>query len=141
MALLRLDRSYEQVASTCGVPQHRLRVFFDDSPAAWIITDAHAVVVDANHAAELIFRRPLSAMRRTKLSGLISKADRPEFRHMAANLLFAPFAPSRPLALEPSIGANVEVVFKATMMADSTGEPEFISWMFIECSSAGDDLL
>lgn len=140
MAALRFDRSFQKVASTCGVPQHRLRGLFDDSPAPWIITDPHAVVVDANHAAELIFRRSLSTLRHTRLSSFISRNDRSEFRHMAANLLSAPFSLSRPLALEPSSGAKVEVLFKATMMTDSTGAPEFISWMFIECPSAGDDL-
>ena len=108
------------------------RRIFDDAPAAWIFTTPQCLVLDANRAAEAIFVRPLASFRNKPLRLLIALSDRAIFSSMSSNLFTFPFNSSRPLAIQPLKGEEIDVIFRAALMRTPGGEPEFISWIFME---------
>ena len=108
---------------------------FAEAPAACIVTDPGCMVLDANTAAQEMLAGPLTALRNKPFRLLVALSDRSAFAAMATDMLLFPFNSSRPLCMKPLIGLDVDVLFKAALMRTEDGEPEFISWMFIETPS------
>ena len=109
-----------------------LRLLFDEAPAACIVTDSACLVIDANRAAETMLLQPRSGMLDKPFQRMIAVSDRQTFEKIAADMLLSVFDTSRPLCMKPHTGAEVDVLFKARMVRNMDGDPEFISWVFLE---------
>lgn len=116
-----------------------LSAYFDEAPAACIITDSACIVVDANHAAEMMLMRPLACMRDKPFHLMVARSDKMNFDLIIADMLTAVFETSRPLCMQPMNGPEVNVLFKAKVLQRPKGSPQLISWVLLE--SLGADLI
>jgi PAS domain S-box-containing protein len=108
------------------------RLLFEEAPAACVVTDSACLVIDANRAAERILLQPLSGMLDKPFQRMIAVSDQPTFEKIVSDLLLSIFNVSRPLCMKPRTGAEVDVLFKASMIRNNDGDPQFISWIFLE---------
>jgi len=115
---------------------------FDLAPAAYIVTDGHLVIDNANSAAVRLLRRPLEDLVGKPLLKFVEAGERPVFRKMVTESLIANKQLVQPLSLEPVPGGVEEVLYSASVEHDAQGSVSAIFWLFIEGFEGGQgDLL
>lgn len=110
---------------------------FDLAPGAYIVTDDHLVIDDANRAAVKLLRRPLDEVIGKPLLKFVEPSERNVFRKMVAESLIAKKQLVQPLSLEPVPGDVSDVLYSASVVHDSAGNVRAIHWLFIERFEGG----
>jgi PAS domain S-box-containing protein len=115
---------------------------FELAPAAYIVTDAHCVIQDANSAAGRLLRKPLVQLVGKPLEMFIEPGERAVFREMVSESLIARKQLVQPLSLQPAPGEDVEVLYSAAVVHDGKGNVTALHWLLIEGFDGGQgDLL
>jgi len=115
---------------------------FDEAPAAYVVTGATHLIVDANGAAQRMFNRPLDQLRGKPLNLFVSTSDRQIFRTLITDIEAADDTVVRPLSIGPDREMDKDVIFSARAMRGPDGNVEGIYWLFVASLLAGDtDLL
>jgi len=115
---------------------------FDDAPAAYVVTGAAHLIVDANGAAQRMFNRPLDQLRGKPLNLFVSTSDRHIFRTLITDIEAADDTVVRPLSIGPDREMGKDVIFCARAMRGPDGNVEGIYWLFVASLFAGEtDLL
>jgi len=108
------------------------RELFELAPAAYIVTDPHCVIEDANTAAAGLFNRPVDELIGKPLTMFVEPRERPIFQSMVTESLKAVKQLVQPLTLEPVSGNEVEVLFSACVVHDASGGVRTIHWLLVE---------
>ena len=105
---------------------------FELAPGAYIVTDGHLVIEDANSAAVRLFRTPFDELLGKPLLMFVEGGERTVFRTMVTESLIARKQLVQPLSLEPVPGAVEDVLYSACVVHDEKGNVSAIHWLFIE---------
>src|SRR5215212_8842150 len=79
--------TYEQGHGPHGSLDETLRYFmrvFEEAPSAYLVTDPHLIITNANAAAQRLFGRAVSRLKGKPMSLLIAESDRETFRRIIA---------------------------------------------------------
>jgi len=115
---------------------------FELAPAAYIVTDGHLVIDNANSAAVKLLRKPLDELVGKPLLKFVEPGERTVFRTMVTESLIANRQLVQPLSLEPVPGGVEEVLYSACVEHDAKGNVSAIYWLFIQGFEGGQgDLL
>lgn len=115
---------------------------FELAPAAYIVTDVHLAIEDANTAAVKLLRRQLDQLIGKPLTMFVEPGERAVFHRMVTESLIALKLLVQPLTLQPVSGEKVEVLCSARVVHDSKGTVSTIHWLLIEGFEGGEgDLL
>ncbi|MEO7683155.1 MAG: PAS domain-containing protein [Gemmatimonadaceae bacterium] len=110
---------------------------FELAPAAYIVTDAHLAIEDANTAAVKLLRSPLGELMGRTLTSFVEQGERAIFQRMVNESLIALKQLVQPLTLEPVSGDEVEVLYSACVVHDTKGGVSAIHWLLIEGFEGG----
>lgn len=110
---------------------------FELAPAAYIVTDAHLAIEDANTAAVKLLRSPLGELMGRTLTSFVEQGERAVFHRMVTESLIALKQLVQPLTLEPVSGDKVEVLYSACVVHDANGGVSAIHWLLIEGFEGG----
>jgi PAS domain S-box-containing protein len=113
------------------------RELFELAPAAYIVTDLHLVIQDANSAAVRLLRRPLDHLLGKPLVMFVEPGERAVFRSMVSESLIARKQLVQPLTLQPAPGEEMEVLYSAAVVHDPQGKVMAIHWLLIEGFEGG----
>jgi PAS domain-containing protein len=105
---------------------------FELAPAAYIVTDAHCVIEDANTAAAKLLRRQLDQLIGKPLTTFVEPSEREVFHRMVTESLIALKQLVQPLTLQPVSREQVEVLYSACVVHDAEGSISAIHWLLIE---------
>ena len=118
---------------------HYFTRVFEEAPAAYVITDPHLLITNANAEAQRLFGRTFSQLKGRPIALLMAASDTDTFRRIIAPaVLAAQEAVSRPLRLQIADG-EAEIPFSASVMRDSHGLPQSIAWVFHDRHKVGSD--
>jgi PAS domain-containing protein len=110
---------------------------FELAPAAYLVTDGHLVIENANNAAVKLLKRPLDDLVGRPLLKFVEPAERTVFRQMVRESLIAKKQLVQTLSLEPVPGAVEDVLYSASVAHDARGNVSAIYWLFIEGFEGG----
>ena len=110
---------------------------FQLAPAAYLVTDTHCVIEDANGAAVKLLRRQLDQLVGKPLTMFVEPGERAVFHRMVTESLIALKQLVQPLTLRPVSGEEVEVLYSACVVHDSKGSVSTIHWLLIEGFAGG----
>lgn len=110
---------------------------FELAPAAYLVTDAHLAIEDANKAAVKLLRRQLDQLIGKPLTMFVEPGERAVFHRMVTESLIALKQLVQPLTLQPVSGEAVEVLYSACVVHDSKGRVSTIHWLLIEGFDGG----
>jgi len=110
---------------------------FDLAPAAYIVTDVHLAIEDANNAAVKLLRRPLNELMGKPMTMFVAHGERAIFHSMVTESLIALKQLVQPLTLQPVPGEEVEVLYSACVVHDAKGGVSTIHWLLIEGFEGG----
>jgi PAS domain S-box-containing protein len=131
------DRIFLPVREREHVPTEdiRYRELFDFAPAAYLITDPDAVILQANTAAEILLGVPATALAGKPLELFVAAADRRRFRH---RLLNADDLDLREWELRVLTGRGPALRAAATMSVarDLDGRTGELRWLLRELPAA-----
>jgi PAS domain S-box-containing protein len=115
---------------------------FELAPGAYIVTDAHLAIEDANTAAVKLLRRPLDELIGKPLTTFVEQSERAIFHRMVTESLIVLKQLVQPLTLQPVSGEEIEVLYSARVVHDAKGTVSAIHWLLIEGFEGGQgDLL
>jgi PAS domain-containing protein len=115
---------------------------FERAPAAYIVTDGHLVIDNANNAAVTLMKRPLDELVGKPLLKFVEPGERTIFRQMVTESLMAKKQLVQPLSLEAVPGSIEDVLYSACVQHDAEGNVTAIYWLFVEGFEGGQgDLL
>ena len=110
---------------------------FELAPAAYIVTDVHLAIEDANAAAVKLLRRPIDQLVGKPLTMFVEPGERAIFHIMFTESLIAMKQLVQPLTLQPVSGEEVEVLYSACVAHDAKGTVSAIHWLLIEGFQGG----
>lgn len=110
---------------------------FELAPAAYVVTDVHCVIEDANDAAARLLRRPLGELMGKPLTVFVEGQERPVFQKMVRESLIAVKQLVQPLTLQPVPGEEVEVLYSASVVHDERGSVSTIHWLLLKPMEGG----
>jgi PAS domain S-box-containing protein len=119
-----------------GTPEY-FQELFELAPAAYIVTDPHLAITDANGAAAKLLRKPYHQLLGKPLAMFIEPGEREVFREMVTESLIAKKQLVQPLSLQPVRGEDVEVLYSACVVHDAQDKLIAIHWLFIEGFEGG----
>jgi PAS domain S-box-containing protein len=115
---------------------------FELAPAAYLVTDPHLAITDANGAAAKLLGKPHDQLLGKPLVMFIEPGEREVFREMVIESLIAKKQLVQPLSLQPVRGQDVDVLYSAGVVHDAQDNLTAIHWLFIEGFEGGQgDLL
>lgn len=110
---------------------------FELAPAAYIVTDVHLAIEDANTAAVKLLKRSLHELMGKPLTLFVEQGERAVFHRMVTESLIALKQLVQPLTLQPVPGEEVEVLYSACVVHDAEGSVSAIHWLLIEGFEGG----
>ena len=119
-----------------GTPGY-FQELFELAPGAYVVTDSHLVIDDANRAAVKLLRTPLDGLLGKPLLKFVEAGERTIFRKMVTESLIAKKQLVQPLSLEPVPGDVEDVLYSACVVHDAEGNVSAIHWLFIEGFEGG----
>ena len=105
---------------------------FHQAPGAYLVTDAHCVIEDANQAAVKLLKKPLDELIGKPLTLFVEGSERAVFHKMVTESLTALKQLVQPLTLQPVSREEIEVLYSACVVHDAAGDVSRIHWLLIE---------
>jgi PAS domain S-box-containing protein len=128
----RLRRENEQLRHALGVDERRYQDLFDAAPDAYVVTDAAGKIVEANHAAEVLFGVPRRFLRAKPLVACVRPREAfLEILHEARSSALT----ERELTVRAGDGREVEVGVTASPLAETDAASVGIRWILRDISA------
>jgi PAS domain S-box-containing protein len=110
---------------------------FELAPAAYVVTDVHCVIQDANEAAAKLLRSPRPELMGKPITMFVEQGERSVFHKMVTESLIAMKQLAQPLTLQRFSGDEVEVLYSASVVHDDRGCVSTIHWLLVEAFDGG----
>jgi PAS domain S-box-containing protein len=129
-ALRRRVAELEERGQQAQAAMARYRELFGFAPDCYLVTDLSATILQANHAAGLLFDRPKSFLIDKPLAFLLAAEDRPNFFRRLGSLRSEPEAVSAwEVRLRLHRGEARIAALTVTVVADAQGRPTELRWL------------
>jgi PAS domain S-box-containing protein len=110
---------------------------FELAPAAYVVTDVHCLIQDANEAAAKLLRSPRPELMGKPITMFVEQGERSVFHKMVTESLIAMKQLAQPLTLQRFSGDVVEVLYSASVVHDDRGCVSTIHWLLVEAFDGG----
>jgi PAS domain S-box-containing protein len=109
--------------------RHRYMDLFESAPCAYVVTDSHGVIREANGAAAALLAAPLAALIGKPLSVFVADDDLRAFRAELLALRAEKAPRTREFCLKPRRGEALDVVATVAPVRDAQGQVADLRWM------------
>jgi PAS domain S-box-containing protein len=115
--------------------QERYEQLFEFAPDAYIVTDLHGGIQDANRTAVQLLNLEAQFLTRKPLVVFIAQEQRQTFREVMTNLHNAGSVPAQEFVLQPRGKLDpLVVIATTTLIYDAVGNPVAIHWALVDIS-------
>jgi PAS domain S-box-containing protein len=119
---------HAHVDSLAADRQHYLD-FFEQSPEAYVVTDAGGVIREANGAAVDLLQQRKRYLRGRPFSSLVALDHRGAFRRAVASLALGEGAQAAFSTVVVAAGSRVQLALRPRVMAGAASSPAGICWL------------
>ncbi|HJU90192.1 MAG TPA: PAS domain-containing protein [Gemmatimonadaceae bacterium] len=127
--LRQQNEELESARDALEAERSRYYELFDLAPDAYIVTDHHGVILEANRAASALLRVPSEYLVGKPLTLYVEEGTRREFLSLLDALCGAMSSGERALIISPRRGAPVHVAVTVSVIRAASTAPRALRWL------------